>query len=424
MSHYAVVAPPLFSHLSALQALAQELVQRGHTVTFIQHIPSHPPHTLTEPASWGRCFQVSDSLRAAQRRVQEHSSGSLWALIRALSALTDTLCRELPTVLQYLAVDGLIVDQMEPAGGLVAQALGIPFVSVACALPVNREPYLPLPVMPFTYRGDKKSRWLYQRSESIHDWLMRPLSQVIRHHCRHFGLPMRSRLDECLSPLAQLAQCIPAIDFPRRALPDCFHYLGALRPATSATAMPEDAARHTPPMVYSSLGTLQGHRASLFCKIAAACRRVGVDVMITHCNCLTTTQVDSLYKSGATWVEGFIDQPAFIRRADVVITHGGLNTVLDAISASTPILAVPVAFDQPAVAARVVFNGLGRRVSRFAPIDTLAHHLEQLLSDHTYRLRMRHASQQLRQAGGVTQGATIVEQAIGHNRRVCAEMSE
>lgn len=36
MSHYAVIAPPLYSHVRALEALAQALIARGHRVTFMQ----------------------------------------------------------------------------------------------------------------------------------------------------------------------------------------------------------------------------------------------------------------------------------------------------------------------------------------------------------------------------------------------------
>ena len=35
MSHYAVIAPALYSHFQALQALAGVLIDRGHRVTFI-----------------------------------------------------------------------------------------------------------------------------------------------------------------------------------------------------------------------------------------------------------------------------------------------------------------------------------------------------------------------------------------------------
>ena len=36
MGHFAVIAPPLYSHFHALQGLAQALLARGHRITFLQ----------------------------------------------------------------------------------------------------------------------------------------------------------------------------------------------------------------------------------------------------------------------------------------------------------------------------------------------------------------------------------------------------
>ncbi len=64
MTHFAAIAPPFLSHLRAFEAVAWQLIQRGHRVTFIQQadvaallaLPdagfvaigaeSHPPGTL------------------------------------------------------------------------------------------------------------------------------------------------------------------------------------------------------------------------------------------------------------------------------------------------------------------------------------------------------------------------------------------
>ncbi len=406
MSHFAIVAPPLYSHAVALHALALELAQRGHRMTFLTGNVASLAEQETERVAF---HPLPASVQQAQRNVQQQSNGNLLRLIAAMSSLTDTLCQQLPAILQQLAVDALIVDEMEPAGSLVAEALGLPFISVACALPVNREPGLPLPVMPFHYAEDKRALRRFQVSERIYDALMYPHGQTILRHAQRFGLPERRRLDECLSPLAQISQSVPALDFPRRALPDCFHYVGALRYPPSPLV--ERSPRSTP-RIFASLGTLQGHRLRLFRKIAGACASVGAEVTIAHCDGLTPAQADSLYACGATEVTNFVDQPRYVAEADLVITHGGLNTVLDALAAATPVLAVPLSFDQPAVAARLVYNGLGRRVSRFARQQTLADEIAQLLRDETLHQRLATARQQLNEAGGTPRAATLIEQAM------------
>ncbi len=241
MSHFAAIAPPFYSHVRALQNLAQELVARGHRVTFIQQYDikhlidsetigfhavgtdSHPPGALT------RVLHLA-----------AHPLGpSMLKLINEMARTTDMLCRELPRAFNDLAIDGVIVDQMEPAGALVAEALGLPFISVACALPLNREPDMPLAVMPFEYGTSDAARERYAASEKIYDWLMRRHDRVIAEHSHRMGLAPRQKLHQCFSPLAQISQLVPELDFPRKALPACFHAVGPLRetyaPSTSSS---------------------------------------------------------------------------------------------------------------------------------------------------------------------------------------------
>lgn len=424
MSHFAVIAPPLYSHFSALQALARTLIARGHHITFI-----HQPEArdlLSDPRigfhAVGSVSHPPGSLARSLRLLATPSGLSIRRVIDDLAGTTDMLCRELPAALEQLGIEGLVVDQMEAAGGLVAEALKLPFISVACALPVNREPALPLPVMPFNYATDEQAKRLYTMSSRVYDWLMHRHGRVIAHHARRFGLPHRQGLHECLSPLAQISQTLPLLDFPRHHLPACYHATGPLRAPATACGQPLPCpANLTQPLVYASLGTLQGHRFALFRTFARACRQAGAALLIAHCGGLTPRQEEKLRAEGASWVTGFVDQSAMLAQAQVVITHGGLNTVMDAIASGVPILSVPIAFDQPGVAARVVYNGLGRRVSRFASSDTVAGHLRALLSDKQYRLRAAAAQQQLRQAGGVDKAADIVERAFCMQRPVLAE---
>lgn len=416
MSHYAVIAPPLYSHVRALEALAQQLLERGHRVTFVQQAEARTLLNDTRIGFFavGEQSHPAGSLARTLALTARPSGLGIFRLINDLASTTDMLCRELPAALKNLGVDGLIVDQMEAAGGLVAEALGLPFVSVACALPVNRDDAIPLPVMPFNYATDKRSKKLYASSANVYDWLMRRQGEVIARHAQAFGLSERRALHQCLSPLAQISQTLSGFDFPRQ-LPACFHAVGPLR---SATPRAPDAVSGRP-LVFASLGTLQGHRYRLFQKIARACRGLNVRLLIAHCGGLNATQVEKLKGYGAE-VTDFADQPAVLSQAQVVITHGGLNTVMDAIASATPILTIPLAFDQPGVAARVNYCGIGRRASRFASSAVLATHLRALLSDGGYRQRLIAMQPQLQQAGGAAFAAQIVEQALEAGRPVLA----
>ncbi|WP_312511490.1 glycosyltransferase [Massilia sp.] len=417
MAHFAVVAPAFYSHFNSLSVLALELIGRGHRVTFL-HRPdasvyvrdarigfhaigadTHPPGSLGE---------------SLHRAANPGSPPGLRRVILDMAESTAMLCRELPAALKALQVDYLIADQMEAAGGLVAEGLKMPFISVACALPVNREPDIPLPVMPFVYEDSERARKMVEGSTKVYDWMMGPHRRVIAEQARAFGLAPRDNLHECLSALAQISQTVPSFDFPRRALPPQFHHVG---PLNAGGAAPNHAGLPPldpdKPFVFASLGTLQGQRYGLFRRIAHACRQLGVQLLIAHCGGLDERQARALERIGSTRVSAFVPQLEVLDRADAIVSHGGSNTVMEAIAARTPILALPVAFDQPGAAARIEYAGIGLRASaRVSSTGRIRDQLRRLLNEPQFAARMAPLADEIRQAGGAVRAADIVERAL------------
>ena len=71
-----------------------------------------------------------------------------------------------------------------------------------------------------------------------------------------------------------------------------------------------------------------------------------------------------------------IPQLELLARADVMVTHGGLNSVKEAVSNGVPMVVNPMVNDQPGNGARVVYHGLGvvldpRRASRRSIADAI-----------------------------------------------------
>ena len=414
--HFAFIAPPLASHVRALEALAGGLLEGGHRVSWIHQadvasllqddrIAFHAVGLDSRP--------IGSLADLVERAARPGGPLGLRRVIADVAAGTDLLCSEAPRVLEREGVDAIVADQMEAAGGLLAEGLKLPFISVACALPVNREPRIPLPVMPWGYAYDERGEQLNDGSSRVYDWLMEPHARVIRRHAAHFGLDGRHGLADCLSPLLQVSQTTAGFDFPRSSAGAHFHHVGPLRPPREAEqplALELDTSR---PFVFASLGTLQGGRFGLFQRIARACRAEGVQLLIAHCNRLERPQADALLRSGATAVTGFAPQRAALERADVVITHAGLNTALDALEAGTPQLALPIAFDQPGVAARLVHAGTGLRLlPALAGERAIRRALRKLLDEPSFATRSLALGQEIGRAGGVTRAVRLIGEAL------------
>ena len=421
--HFAFIAPPFTSHIRALEALAFELLRDGrHRVSWIHQ--GDVGAQLRDPRiafhAVGAASHPPGSLASLVRRAA-HPGGvmGLRRVIADVAAGTDMLCRDAPALLHSLGVDAIVADQMEAAGGLLAAGLGLPFVSVACALPVNRDARVPLPVMPWGYAEDTRGEQLNEGSTRVYDWLMRPHEVVIQRHAAHYGLTGRKTLSDCVSPLAQISQTVGRFDFPRQAPEPYFHHVGPLRLPLAQEAALELALDPGRPFVFTSLGTLQGWRKPLLERIARACRAEGAQVLVAHCDRLDAAAEQDLLASGATAVTGFAPQRAALARAQVVVTHAGLNTVLDAFEAGTPQLALPIAFDQPGVAARVARAGTGLRLlPPLASQTSLRRALRRLLDEPGFTRHSEALGRDVAAAGGAALAARITLAAVQRRQPV------
>lgn len=410
--HVALISPPLPSHLSTHLVLGEALVALGHRVTLLHQVEvgDRPLPVGIDFQAIGATSHPRGSLGPLLARTASSKPWSVFGVIADMARNTELFCREGPTALRDLGVDCLIADQMEPAGGLLGEHLGLPYASLACAVPMNREPHLPLPTLPFAYPGSERERQIVQGATQVFDLIMRGQGKVIQRQAQAFGLGERRTLDDCFSPYLQLSQCLPGFDFPRRAPPPHFHEVGPLRPPAARKqhlALEIDPRR---PFVFASFGTLQGGRLPLFRRVAQACRQLDVQVLIAHCGRLDGTAERRLLDDGATWVTDFAPQEAAIARADAVITHGGFNTVLDALAAGKPMLALPMVFDQPGIARRLERVGAGLCLApRLASKARLAQALGAVLADPSYRRAAERFVPIAATAGGANAAARLVD---------------
>jgi MGT family glycosyltransferase len=400
MAHFAILAPPLTGHFKPLAALARELTARGHRATFV-----HGSGAAPLAASLGADFHALPGERETIGGWTGAILSGIGGTIGAMARQTELLCRQAPQALRDIRADAVIADQLEAAGGLVAEHLRLPFVTVACALPINREPLVPPPYLDWPYdaseRGLKRNRGGYR----VADLLMRRLGRTVDREAQYLGLPPRRHLEACFSPTLQLVQAVAGIDFPRRELPGDFHYCGPFRhPVEQSWTRPPG----TRPLVYCSFGTLQGSRVHLFERVAKACDRVGLDLVLTHCGRLTPEQVARL--PGNPLVRDFLPQEAVLKHADLVVTHAGFNTVMETLTEGLPMVALPLAFDQPAVAARVARAQVGEVVKpRRATSAQLEQAIAKVLETPSYRARSGVIAHEIAAAGGVARAADLIE---------------
>ena len=105
----------------------------------------------------------------------------------------------------------------------------------------------------------------------------------------------------------------------------------------------------------------------------------------------------------------FLPQPAILPHADLVITHGGNNTVTESIHFGKPMTVLPLFWDQYDNAQRVAECGFGVRLSTYEFEDEQLHEaIERLLAAESPRLG--EASKRLRASPGTVKAATLIQE--------------
>lgn len=351
---------------------------------------------------------LPNSLAALGRR---KGLSALRFTIEAVAKTSQMFVRDLPGALRAHRVDALLVDQMEPAGGTVAEYLGMPFVTICNALAINRDPIAPPPFTPWAYRDTPWARIRNRVGYAISDRLTRPIASVVSDARRLWGLRPHDTPDESFSTLAQISQMPKAFDFPRRNLPDSFHYVGPIRGASSKPVPFPWERLDGRPLVYASLGTLQNNREATFRCFADACAGLNVQLVMSHGGGLTSEQAASL--GNRALVVPYAPQTDLLARCALTLTHAGLNTVLDSLAHGVPLVAIPITYEQPAIARRLEYVDAGIVVPfRLATPEKVRRAVEAVLGSPRIVAAAGRMKAQIDAAGGNTRAVDIIEQAL------------
>jgi zeaxanthin glucosyltransferase len=414
MSHFGIISPPVSGHLNPFCALGRELQSRGHRVT-VFHMVDVEAKIRSEGLDFCVIGQSDHPLGSfPESTAQLGKLSGLAALqftIHAIQRTTEMFCRDAPAAIQAAGIDMLLVDQTEPAGGTVAEHLGLPFVTICCALMINREAAVP---PGFTAWGYRPQRWAKLRNQigyAVSDRIMQPIESVLCDYRRRWKLPAIAYADQSFSQLAQISQQPPGFDFPRKSLPASFHYAGPFRNSSpQSVSFPYERLTGAP-LVYTSLGTLQNTKAEVFRTIAAACEGLDIQLVLSHGGGLSEDAIATL--PGNPLVVPYAPQVELLSKATLTIAHAGLNTVLDSLTHGVPLVTIPITYEQPAIAARLRWAGAGESIPlKQLTVERLRSLVQQVLQTETYRQKAQVLRASIQQAGGVKQAATLIEQAI------------
>ncbi|MEH1866517.1 MAG: glycosyltransferase [Nostoc sp.] len=424
MTHFGMICPASTGHLNTMLPLGKELQNRGHQVTLFAFSDAQPKTLAAglEFRAIGESQFPSGEMSESLAKLGKLSGlAALKYTVNLLKEGADVMLRDAPPAIKEAGVEALLVDQVMPEGGSVADFLGLPFITVCSAVVLNREESVP----PFITNWSYNQAWWAQLRNKVGykllDRIGKPIREVIADYRREWKLPPHFSANENYSLLAQISQQPAQLEFPRQDLPQCFHFTGPYHSPTGREVPDFPYEKLTgQPLIYASMGTVQNRLLGVFKSIAEACNGLDAQLVISLGGSATPEALGSL--AGNPLVVGYAPQLELLQKATLTITHAGMNTTLESLNKGVPMVAIPVANDQPGVATRVAWAGAGEAIplSR-VNVPKLRTAIQKVLTEDSYKQNAVRLQEAIQKAGGVSRAIDIVEQVVATGKPVLAQ---
>ncbi len=424
---------PAVGHLNTLLSIASQMKADGHAVHFL--LPGMRGtktnvqllDTITQlPDILDRNGISSDLIPIAFSMLW---GGLLWPLksgyaefTHAVSIFSQGIAHYTRHILDHIEQnppDVLVSDFAFAAASLAAEIVDIPYAVIYhSGLPFRGAGIPPfgsgLPIGAAASTHPMAREYARQESRVLGE-LDRRIGQVRR----QFNLPpiAPDLLRRPYSPWLNLVTSVEAAEAPRENLTPNTLFVGPCfgRRAGTQADFPFDELRDDAFKVYVSLGTVFNNKPRVFQKIIKALDAQEYQVIISAGGSYPVLQRMSFPQNVMLFKS--VPQVALLPRVDLFISHGGNNSVNEALAAGKPLVVMPVAGEQADNASRVEYLGVGRRIdiARFEPEE-----LRSLVADIRDTLALRERSQAIASAIAATQSLQTASRCIewvGRTRR-------
>ena len=402
------------------------LKQRGHRVVFIveesfagtleargfeeARMRLQPPPEIEEEP--GQCWKgfIRDTAPEFRKPTIEQLESFLrptWQALIDGSMYVDDRLRE---IYDEVRPDVVVEDNVVAFAAL--QTSGSPWVRITSCNPLElKDPNLP-PVFsgyPQADRSDWDAFW------AAYDRVLGPQVAAFDEWLRSRGAPgLPSGRDYIWeSPDLNLYVYPREADYDRKEPPGpTWHRLDSSVRSSDATYTEHERLGSDGKLAYLSLGSLASADVELMQRL------VGVLARTPHRFIVSKGPQAELYDLADNMVGAeFVPQPAILPTVDLVITHGGNNTVTESWYFGKPMVVLPVFWDQYDNAQRVHELGLGARLPTYAFDDEeLRRAIERLLADDGLNARLRTMSATLRATPGTIRAADLIEDLARRGR--------
>lgn len=384
---------PAHGHMNPVLPVLRELVRRRSEVACYCTEPFRPGIQQAGAAfcNYGPEFRMPGSGPGPFARVS--------TTLEALLALTVAVLEHCLEQVRRFGPNLVLFDSFAPWGPLIAQILGMPAAASIPSILINAEidrlyrnaPEAPDPQLTPEWHAGFQERCRNALMPYGVSKIPSP-PQLLRSYA-DFNLVYTSRT---FQPLAE--------DFDSRR----FRYVGpCLEFRSDPPPFPFERLDGRP-LVFVSMGTVYGEQSGFFRKLIEELADAPWQVVVS-----TGQAREQLVPFPDNFlVRPFVPQLEILKRAGAFLSHGGMNSVQEALYFGVPLVLNPQAADQFWISSRVAEFGAGVVLPQNPEPGGIRAALGTVLTDRLYSAAARRIGDSLRAAGGAVGAASEIQHYI------------
>ena len=345
MSKIVFFCIPAHGHTNPTLGVVRELTARGHQVRYYSYEPFRQAIEAAG-AQFISCEQYAPEPPedAGSRKVVEDLSVAMQVLADTTLALGEPICR----ALQEDRPDCIVYDSMAVWGKAIARKLDIPSVCSTTTFAFNR----------YSARIMKQSP-----GAALKTLLTLPRANRQVRRLQKAGYPFRNALDIMQSDdtTETVVYTSPGFQPCSETFSDHVAFVGpSVRPITQVPET-DDCL----PLIYVSLGTVLNDAAAFYRSCLEAFRDLPCQAILSVGQTVKLQDLGHIPENCRVYPT--VDQIGVLSKANIFVTHCGMNSVSEALSYGVPLVTYPQTTEQLGIARRVEELNAGLRLEGDTP---------------------------------------------------------
>lgn len=377
MSKIVFFCIPAHGHTNPTLGVVRELVSHGHQVWYYSY------NVMREKIeSSGATFISCDDYDMEQKlnpkdatRIGKDLAFSTKILVDTTLALDDKICREMAE----LKPDCIVADSMALWGKASAMKLGIPFISSTTTFAFNKH----------------SAKVMKQGIGDLIKMLIsipKAARQVKR--LRDKGYPVKNILDIIGSDdnTHTIVYTSPQFQPCSDTFSEKYAFVGpSIRNAIDTVEKNRDK------LVYISMGTVNNDMLAFYKACISAFSNTDYQVIMSVGNIVSIDDFGSLPENVS--ILSSVDQIAVLEKADVFVSHCGMNSVSESLYFEVPLVMLPQTSEQKGVSQRVLELGAGIKPDT-TDADSVLGAVKEILSNSKYKENAKKIAEDFKRCAG------------------------